>query len=333
MYFKKYLVMNKILYIFILSLVISCDSNDLEDTPTDEQPTSQVMDLEATGTLANETIEKAKEIIYGRWNLSNGSETGSSNMSIAKNTIVSPTSCAFEYIEFTDENYILGFVVDGEPFVAFGDYKLNEDSNGFVTSVDLYFEIEGFTITIASLTNVVVIEENNEIFATFTIELQVPDEFEICNDLEGIYSGEKEEAMDESYTSDINSNHYLLVHTWTLTSVIEDGKDITSDFYADVCYDYNPETDDEEFVEGCTPTTNISLTFSSYGTYTFMETGSSEGMFIETDTWSWYDNSQTSFYVGNLDENFIITIESINESDVVFFAEEDGMTVLYNFNR
>ena len=69
--------MNKILYIFILSLVISCDSNDLEDTPTDEQPTSQVMDLEATGTLANETIEKAKEIIYGRWNLSNGSETGS----------------------------------------------------------------------------------------------------------------------------------------------------------------------------------------------------------------------------------------------------------------
>jgi hypothetical protein len=100
--------MNKILYIFILSLVISCDSNDLEDTPTDEQPTSQVMDLEATGTLANETIEKAKEIIYGRWNLSNGSETGSSNMSIAKNTIVSPTSCGFEYIEFTDENYILG---------------------------------------------------------------------------------------------------------------------------------------------------------------------------------------------------------------------------------
>lgn len=34
--------MNKILYIFILSLVILCDSNDLEDTPTDEQPTSQV---------------------------------------------------------------------------------------------------------------------------------------------------------------------------------------------------------------------------------------------------------------------------------------------------
>jgi hypothetical protein len=64
-----------------------------------------------------------------------------------------------------------------------------------------------------------------------------------------------------------------------------------------------------------------------------METGSSEGMFIETDTWSWYDDSQTSFYVGNLDENFIITIESINESDVVFSAEEDGMTVLYNFNR
>lgn len=325
--------MKKLLYIFVFLLIISCDSSDSEGALPVETP-NETMVLDATGTLAEETIEEAKKIIFGRWNLSNNAVGGGLRPAIVTTSIVAnSTSCEFEFIEFTDDDYILEFDLDGESIAAFGSYVLNEDSDGFVTSVDLYYEVEGLDIIIATLTDIIVTEQNNEFTATFTIELQIPDSFEICNNLEGTYNGQKEEPMDETNSADANSNHFRLLKTWTLVSIIEEGgNDITSDFTDDICLVYNEATGVDDYIVGCTPTTKLTLTFSTYGTYTFVETGSSEGTYVDTDTWEWSDESQTAFYVGELDELFLITIESLNESDVVFSAEEDGKKLFYTFS-
>lgn len=308
--------MKNLFYMFLVLFVISCDK-DSEETSVVEI-SNVITVLDATGTLAEQTTEEAKKIIFGRWDFSDSAKPG-----ITKNV-----ACEFDYIEFTDDNYIMGFLIEGESNAAFGTYELNEDANGLVTSVDLYFNNGESNMVIATLSDVVVTAENNELTSTFTIVLNLSDsDFEICNNLEGSHTTQKEEAMEESDSSDEDSNHALFVNTWTLVSAVQNEEDITSEIYEEPC-------GEDGYIEDCTPAKELLLSISTFGTYTFAYNGSSEGTKVETDTWRWSDDSQTAFYVG-LDDDYplLITIVSLNDTDAVFSEEDDRGTIYYTFER
>ena len=59
-----------------------------------------------------------------------------------------------------DDTYILSINLpeEGETGRLFGDYVLNEDTDGNVTSVDLMFDAGTTEIRVARLTNIVVTE-------------------------------------------------------------------------------------------------------------------------------------------------------------------------------
>ena len=298
--------MKNLLYLFAIILFTACGSDDDSVDPIVET-TNGITTLDATGTVSEQTPVEAKKTIYGKWNFSNTAR-GTSN------------TCTFSFIEFTDDYYIMGFSVNQEIEAVFGTYELNTDANGFVTSVDLNLEMSDTTI--ASLTNIVVTETNEILNATFTIELNIPEdsEYMICNNLEGDYSTNKGDPMDESDPSDTDSNHAKLISTWTFVLMTEDGVDISNEWYDHACYDdYDDYEDDYE--EGCTPSTEIKLTFSAYGTYTFVFYGSSNGTKAITEPWSWSDETQTSFYVGDGDE--LISIESLTDMEAIFSSNQE----------
>jgi len=315
--------MKNLFYMFLVLFVISCDK-DSEETSV-EEISNVITVLDATGTLAEQTTEEAKKIIFGRWDFSDSTKPG-----ITKNV-----TCEFDYIEFTDDNYIMGFLIEGQSNAAFGTYELNEDANGFVTSVDLYFNSGESNMVIATLSDVVVTEENNELTSTFTIVLNLSDsDFEICNNLEGSHTTQKEEAMEESDSTDADSNHVLFVNTWTLVSRVQNEVDLTSEMYAAPCFVYDSSTGEDVYIENCIPAKELLLSISTYGTYTFAYNGSSEGTKIETDTWRWSDDSQTAFYVAlDDDDPPFITIVSLNDTDAVFSEQVAEGTIYYTFER
>jgi len=299
--------MKKLLYLSAILLFTACGSDD-GSVDAIVETTNGITTLDATGTVSEQTPEEAKKTIYGKWNFSNTAR-GTSN------------TCIFSFIEFTDDYYIMGFSVNQEIEAVFGTYELNTDANGFVTSVDLNLEMSDTTI--ATLTNIVVTETNEILYATFTIELNIPEdsEYMICNNLEGDYSTNKGDPMDESDPSDTDSNHAKLISTWTFVLMTEDGVDVSNQWYENPCYDYEDNYGEEIYIEGCTPSTEIKLTFSAYGTYTFVFYGSSNGTKAITEPWSWSDETQTSFYVGDGDE--LISIESLTDMEAIFSSNQE----------
>ena len=321
--------MKNLFYMFLILFVISCDK-DSEETSVVEI-SNVITVLDATGTLAEQTTEEAKKIIFGRWDFSDSAKPG-----ITKNV-----ACEFDYIEFTDDNYIMGFLIEGQSNSAFGTYELNEDANGFVTSVALFFNNgDSEDDLIATLSDVVVTEENNELTSTFTIVLNLSDsDFEICNNLEGSHTTQKEEAMEESDSTDEDSNHVLFVNTWTLVSAVQNEEDISSEMYEQPCIEFDFATDDYVSIEDCTHAKEVLFSVSTYGTYTLAYNGSSEGTKVDTGTWSWSDDSQTAFYVmndgteGNDDDRTLITIVSLNDTDAELSEEDDRGTIYYTIRR
>jgi len=299
--------MKKLLYLSAILLFTACGSDD-GSVDAIVETTNGITTLDATGTVSEQTPEEAKKTIYGKWNFSNTAR-GTSN------------TCIFSFIEFTDDYYIMGFSVNQEIEAVFGTYELNTDANGFVTSVDLNLEMSDTTI--ATLTNIVVTETNEILYATFTIELNIPEdsEYMICNNLEGDYYTNKGDPMDESDPSDTDSNHAKLISTWTFVLMTEDGVDVSNQCYENPCYDYEDNYGEEIYIEGCTPSTEIKLTFSAYGTYTFVFYGSSNGTKAITEPWSWSDETQTSFYVGDGDE--LISIESLTDMEAIFSSNQE----------
>ena len=79
----------------------------------------------------------------------------------------------------------------------------------------------------------------------------------ICNNLEGDYSTNKGDPMDESDPSDTDSNHAKLISTWTFVLMTEDGVDVSNQWYENPCYDYEDNYGEEIYIEGCTPSTEI----------------------------------------------------------------------------
>ena len=81
-----------------------------------------------------------------------------------------------------------------------------------------------------TLTNIIVTETESDFNATFDIDFEIDlgDIDIICSDLGGTYSAEKDDAMDETIAADLDSNHYMVVRNWRMTSYSDsDGLDLS----------------------------------------------------------------------------------------------------------
>ena len=306
--------MKNFIYLLSILLAVACSDNDstTPSTTTTEIVSNGITDLNSTGTVADQSPTEAKKTIYGKWDLSQAQR-------------LMEDTCTFNYIEFTDDVYIMSFIAYGATESFSGLYVLNEDSDGTVSSVDLELVIDGAVSTIATLTNIVVTETNETISATFNKELFIPtgdEEFEICNGLNGDYEVDKDEPMTESESATADSNHAKLINSWNFTSRYQFNEDSSYEWFQEPCLIENEDGEDN-YIYDCTPATAIVLTISTYGTYTLTFTGSSEGVKTMTDVWQWTDETQTAFRID--ESQTLISIESLTDTDVVFTEEPDDV--------
>ena len=211
----------------------------------------------------------------------------------------------------------MSLLVNGETITAFGVYVLNEDAAGNVSSVELKFNLVASDITIARLTNIVVVESDDDLSATFDVVLSIPEEadFDACNTLQGEYTAEKEEPMAESVGAASDSNHTKLVKTWMLASATMDGEDAMSETLGEPCSfeDYNGE---EVLIESFSIANSLSLSFSAFGKYSLVWVGSNQGTYVEAESWGWAGSDHTSFYIGNQEDEEIVNIISLIDTQL-----------------
>ena len=96
-------------------------------------------------------------------------------------------------------------------------------------------------------------------------------------------------------------------------------------------------TNKEIVIPNCTAPTKMSITFSTYGTYTFFYSGGSDGILVEeVETWNWLNENQTEIVIGDnvdydnnqdgvidsLDADPYLTIQSITDDSLI-------MTITY----
>ena len=326
--------MKKTLFIFLSLIIFSCAKDEL------------AFDLNASGDLSEQTIEQAKKTIYGKWDFGNSSKSsglGKKNSQVtnsifgkryARNNSKSSgqgknLSCAFDFIEFNDNTYIMAIISDDRTEYLSGDYVINENSDKKVTSVDLKLKLSLEEITIATLTDIIVVKTGSNLDATFNISLNFPDDadFASCNSLSGSVSVEKAEPLEANNFATSDSFHTKLIKTWNFDSYVErdtdgdgigDSSDTDNDEDALNGVDYETWYDQfwtenlvpsilEEFcldserisptnkeivIPNCTAPTKMSITFSTYGTYTFFYSGGSDGIVIdEIDSWNYANES------------------------------------------
>ena len=204
-----------------------------------------------------------------------------------------------------------------ETVTTFGPYVLNEDAAGNVSSVELKFNLGASYITIATLTNIVVVESDDDLSATFDVVLSIPEEadFDACNTLQGEYTAEKEEPMPESVGAAGDSIHAKLIKTWMLASATMDGQDVMSETLGEPCY-YEDANGEEALIEGCSNANSLSLSFSAFGTYSIVWVGSNQGTSVEAESWGWVGSDYTSFYIGNQEDEEIVDIISLTDTQL-----------------
>ena len=306
--------------------------------------------LTAVGTLSEQTPAEAKKIIYGKWDFSNPEKSFNKSKTL---------SCDFDFIEFDDETYYMGLIFNDKLTVAYGYYDLSEDSQGNVSSVDLFYNSGDGDVKIATLTNVVVVEIGDGISATFDIDLNIPEDigWTSCNDLSGVYTDVgKDEPMDQSYaavdpsltTSDTanvtgpnsyvsSTDHALLINgNWSLDSVSEgrgDGSlvDALSSLGQGYCFDEVCTADANGAINcvdiqipNCSGPTSLKLDMSAYGTYVFSELGGSEGPEVDYGTWTWIDEPGPPRFYARSDDN-----EIDDASDIIEIIELSEKTVTF----
>jgi len=313
---------------------------------------TKITELGAVGIVSEQTPAEAKKTINGKWNFPDSSAKSSYSSKL--------NTCEFDFIEFTDTTYFLGIKLGELDYAVTGQYELNEDSEGNVSSVDLYYFTGEADVVIARLTDINVVEVNDEIDATFTINLTIPDTatFDACNELSGTYSEVgKEEPMAQSYavantstntstTSQTGSNttitsyvdpisHVTLVNnTWSLQSITEDGitytiTEATADFCQEELCDANGNCQ-ETTIEGCSPPTSINVQFSAYGSYNLVFIGGSKGTYVEAGKWVWINEpGEPMFYRFEGGETFVMKILDISES-ILIMQEDNDITLRFN---
>ena len=313
--------MKKIYSLLLLTTLalVGCSSND--DTP------AEAFTLEATGTVADQTPEEARKTINGKWNVG-----GSSSKSNAAKGL----SCTFVGIEFTEDRFAIAIdVADEDDYaIAYGTYELTEGSDGNVTSVDLYERIDGTNYKIATLTDIVVTENGNDLNASFEVVFNIPDDYEDwpCGEsLSGDYTASKEEPVNGAENATEDSNFAKLVNTWNAVTYTNSQGATLADLFNYYCID---EETGEEFPDCDTPTT-LEVSFSAYGSYIFTVADSS-GETVEAfvDSWEFNNADQTEILIDG--ENILTIDELTNTRFVVTLSEVyegETFTETFTFNR
>lgn len=358
----KQITMKKILFTFFSLIILSCGKDDdTSNAALAFNPKIDFTDLNASGDLSEQTSEQAKKTIYGKWDFGNSSKSSgfgeknnqATNSIFGKRYVRNNSksselgknlTCAFNFIEFNDDTYLMAIESDSYSEYLSGDYVINENSDSKVTSVDLKFNLGLEEITIASLTDIIVVETGSKLDATFKISLNIPEDadFASCNSLSGSVSVDKDEPLEASSSATADTNHAKLIKTWNFDSYFNSEDPNVNNIpliLQEVCLDYEYTVDDiiETPIPNCTAPTNLSITFSTYGTYTFFYSGGSDGTLVEeVETWNWLNENQTEIVLGDnvdydanqdgvidsLDAEPYLTIQSITDDSLI-------MTITY----
>ena len=331
--------MKKISITLFAMLIIACssDSNDssVEVAEDPRMASSAITNIYATGKVAEQSAEQAKKTIFGKWDLgSSSSQSGRENV-----------NCSFSYIEFTEEDYLMGLYSsempeDQQNIVVYGTFDMIE-VNQKVTSVKLKTFYEGQSVDIASITDIEVKEVNGALDISFNFNFTTSmDNIGIpcSNDLSKNYAAEKEAAMDETLTADTSTNHYKVVGNWTLSDYSESDQDEQggdfANYYTDWCEDkfeddfndgnISTNADYEEFLKECKVPNKSVLKLTTFGSYILMDLKDSEIIDAEMGVWSWTDDLQTKISVGQPGEDQAVTgsLISVTESQLIFTFDE-----------
>ena len=262
---------------------------------------SATVALDATGSVADMSTAQAKKTIYGKWDIGGASSSKSSTRN----------GCSFQYIEFTENKYFMAINdAYSETKMVFGPYALKENTEGKVISVDLMFDAGDSDITIAVLTNIVVIKDNDdELSATFDVVLTLPAALEYCEaSLPGSVSSVKDKPVEEAKTATAVSNHAMAIGEWDLVSYT--ATDMKGDFYDQFCMDeirtLNDDgsyTFDEVFIEGCVAPTSVIVNISNFGTYSVTWIGLNGPIDTDVEGWKWKDSKQNAIIFGTEDDD------------------------------
>lgn len=279
---------------------------------------NQAVNLEATGTVSEQTPDQARQTIYGRWDI--GGSNGAKSSSADRN------GCSFEFIEFLDDSYLLVIALpEDEVGVLFGEYILNENTDGEVTSVDLMFDAGDLVARVARLTNVVVTETAGELSATFDVELTLPEDIQTCeNSLPGSVTAPKEEPVEEALTANAVSNHALLIGEWIISDYqATDGENLQT-LLGEICEESNESNSEiarqDNNSTDCQPASSAIVNFSDFGTYSLSliaQNGMPLG--VEVGGWHW-DNGQTTFVAVSPEDDYEenpFEVVSLDESQFI----------------
>ena len=269
---------------------------------------SDTVQLAATGTVAQQSPTEAAQTIYGRWDVG-----GSAARS----------SCSFDFIEFNDDNYLMTInLPDGEKGTVFGEYIIQEDADGTVSSVDLMFDAGATDLRVARLTNIVVtVDSDDELNASFDVVLDLPEALEICEaSLPGSVQATKPEPVQEANTATAISNHAKLIGEWDIAAINSSDGETLETILAYSCFDFDESTGQETPIDGCTPPVGAVVNFSTFGTYSITILAA-DGSPVETeiDDWGWKRGSdQTVLQFGNGgDEVSEYSIVELTETQMV----------------
>ena len=259
---------------------------------------SATVALDATGSVADMSTAQAKKTIYGKWDIGGASSSKS----------IEP-GCSFQYIEFTETKYFMSILdAEQETKTVFGPFAMKENTEGKVISVDLMFDAGDSDITIAVLTNIVVIKDNDdELSATFDVVLTLPAALEDCEaSLPGSVSSVKDKPVEEAKTATAVSNHAMAIGEWDLVSYT--ATDFKLTIFEQICMDeirtLNDDgsyTFDEVLREGCVAATSIIVNISNFGTYSVTWIGLNGPIDTDVEGWKWKDSKQNVIIFGTED--------------------------------
>ena len=308
-------------------LLFLCCNKDSDDQSVTAEVVSAITDVNATGKVSEQNAEQAKKIIFGKWNLNSSSNSSKTGKKI--------DGCSYNFIEFTDNDYLLnisapGSIETGGIVVIYGNYELIEVDEK-VTKVILKTFYEGTEIDIAEITDIEVIETGGQLDISFSygfiIDIEsigIPCDKE---EMEGDFSAGKEPAMEETLTADTSTNHYKIVGTWSLSNYSDSEGGSFSDYFDDdECYE------DGVLDPDCSPATSAKLVISTFGTYIYMELAADENIvFVQIGNWDWGNAEQTEFIVSGGPGNAIVnsaTVDTITDTQISFtfinVEDEDG---------
>lgn len=69
-------------------------------------------------------------------------------------------------------------------------------------------------------------------------------------------------------------------------------------------------------IEGFSIANSLSLSFSAFGTYSLVWVGSNQGTYVEAESWGWAGSDHTSFYIGNQEDEEIVNIISLIDTQL-----------------